>query len=740
MKKKNILEDGNDANYSSDDEDKEIEDEKNTLKRASKRNFFRRCRQSGVVAMTKFLGITSRQCAENLSKLDFKNIRNPADLSRFVQSSTLARLKETLPPILDFSKSPIEVAEQFKSNMILNAEGVVKTFIHMMAREISAEPLLWSILQQVFEEVVTLSTETTSKGRKEVTVYHEYFECAHIQEKPMRSFRHRDGRKPPEGWRHQYLIMLKAQRAGLITIKLNVPMRDLQLLLNTVFMKNPNAAISTSEELEWDSIRKNIIEEALKVHLIPAMKRITKDRLLKDARDDVLTETRLALRKSLEVRGWAYKGPPTTEKDRVEESFNKSNQRDRRDDPVEHDYGFEAQDFDTSKGIRVLALAMGDRRTPTFIVALDEKGDVVDQKQLPDMNKSTQSSFLDTICNFIETYRPHLMVLDPHHKRLRFIRRDLEEQWGIAADRNNKEFDEPEMRISPRPQIHVVADELPTLYSMSKRSLKAFPDYHKQLRYAIGMARFVQNPLVEISQLWTPGPVKEILALRLHPLQTELSHEIRLGALEQELMISVNEVGVDLQKCCEIDSHLRSLLIFVCGLGPRKAIELCGNVRKLSGGIQRRSDLRRAGLGDCVFENAAGFIRVVADESSDRVPNQLDTTRIHPSDYDTAFQMCKSALTEDGDDDSDSDSSDDEDETNPEAVEARLEKKLDQVQTVMSQADKMIRKKKRDAWSKYIEECKLHREKTQSFGEVNDMYVFIIYFMAIRIISIFAIF
>ena len=77
-------------------------------------------------------------------------------------------------------------------------------------------------------------------------------------------------------------------------------------------------------------------------------------------------------------------------------------------------------------------------------------------------------------------------------------------------------------------------DNLAKVYSNSVRAQADFTEYPPVLRQAVSLARRMQDPLIEFSQL--TGPEKEILCLRYHPLQDLLSEEELLEGLNLEFI------------------------------------------------------------------------------------------------------------------------------------------------------------------------------------------------------------
>ena len=101
---------------------------------------------------------------------------------------------------------------------------------------------------------------------------------------------------------------------------------------------------------------------------------------------------------------------------------------------------------------------------------------------------------------------------------------------------------------------------------------ESFPEYPELLCQAISLGRRLQEPLLEFSSL-ACAEDDELLSLRMDPLQGLLDTDELQSCLELELVTRINDVGVDVNFCLE-HPHGASMLPFVCGLGPRKAMFL----------------------------------------------------------------------------------------------------------------------------------------------------------------------
>ena len=172
------------------------------------------------------------------------------------------------------------------------------------------------------------------------------------------------------------------------------------------------------------------------------------------------------------------------------------------------------------------------------------------------------------------------------------------------------------------------------------------------LKCAIASARFAKDPLGELTYTWSVASDMgtfgtEMFFLNIHPMQQLLPKTMLLRHYERILCEAVASVGCDINACCELD-HLQGLLLFVPGLGPRKAANLKQAISKMGGVIAKRRDLlenRNLGIGPIVYNNAVGFLKIRdVDQLADQVLHPLDETRLHPDVYSRNNWAVKIAL------------------------------------------------------------------------------------------------
>lgn len=172
--------------------------------------------------------------------------------------------------------------------------------------------------------------------------------------------------------------------------------------------------------------------------------------------------------------------------------------------------------------------------------------------------------------------------------------------------------------------IAVVNESGASYYSASDVARLEFPDLDVTVRGAISIGRRLQDPLAEL--------------VKLDPKNIgvgQYQHDVDQGKLKRSLddviISSVNSVGVD------VNTASRELLMYVAGVGPALAQSIV-KYRNENGAFKERHDvLGVPRFSTKVFEQAAGFLRVI-----DGV-NPLDASAVHPESYDIVSQFAKNS-------------------------------------------------------------------------------------------------
>jgi transcription elongation factor SPT6 len=131
-----------------------------------------------------------------------------------------------------------------------------------------------------------------------------------------------------------------------------------------------------------------------------------------------------------------------------------------------------------------------------------------------------------------------------------------------VTDADDDNDDEEE---SNKLEVVIVNDEVARLYHTSDRAVLEYPSFPPIGRYCVGLARYLQSPLLEYASL-----KRNIISISFDPNQDLLSEEKLVKWLDSAMVDMVNLVGVNLADAAT-NSYLANLLPYVSGLGPRKA-------------------------------------------------------------------------------------------------------------------------------------------------------------------------
>jgi protein Tex len=168
--------------------------------------------------------------------------------------------------------------------------------------------------------------------------------------------------------------------------------------------------------------------------------------------------------------------------------------------------------------------------------------------------------------------------------------------------------------------IVMVNESGASVYSASEVARDEFPDKDITVRGAVSIGRRLMDPLAELVKI---DPKSIGVGQYQHDVeQTKLKQ-----GLDDVVMSCVNSVGV------EVNTASKELLSYVSGL----SVALARNIieyRNQNGPFKSRDGLMKVPrLGEKVFEQAAGFLRIREGK------NPLDYSAVHPESYGIVEQM-----------------------------------------------------------------------------------------------------
>lgn len=158
-----------------------------------------------------------------------------------------------------------------------------------------------------------------------------------------------------------------------------------------------------------------------------------------------------------------------------------------------------------------------------------------------------------------------------------------------------------------------------SVYSASKLAIAEFPQYDLTKRSAISIARRIQDPLAELVKI-------DPKSIGVGQYQHDMNQKELSTALDGVVENCVSSVGV------ELNTASVSLLKNIAGISSKVAENIVAYREKKR--FASREELKQVnGLGEKVFQQAAGFIRVADSKEI------LDNTAVHPESYQVAKRI-----------------------------------------------------------------------------------------------------
>lgn len=561
----------------------EVENDVNRIKLAARKDSYAVCREAGLDGLAKKFGLTPEHFGENLR-------------------DNYQRHEVDQYPI-----GPLEVAGDFVSKRFPTAEDALKAARYVVATQISCDPVVRKCVRQTYFERAKINIKPTKKGVKEIDENHPCYTMKYLKNKPLKDL-----------VSDQFLRLVIAEDEGLLSIQISMHRDDggphiyldeiKQLYYRDEFSKNVQ---------EWNGQRYQALEIALTKFLYPLFEKEMRARLLLEAKEGIIKSCCRKLYNWLKIAPY-----------QVEQS-------------VEED-----EDYDTREGIRVLGIAyVSDWEIPAFGALIDGSGEVTDYLRLPHLLKrknawrekerKEKESVLLALKKFITVKKPHVIAVGGESR----------EALRVVDDIKTIVNELMESEQMPAISVELIDNELATVYMNSKKGEMDFRDYPPLLRQAISLARRLQDPLIEFSQLCSPD--EEIICLKYHQLQDHIPREDLLNALYLEFVNRTNEVGVDINQAIA-HPHTSHLVQFVCGLGPRKGGALLKTLKQTHQRLESRTQLVTVcRMGPKVFINCAGFIKIDTSslgDSTETYVEVLDGSRVHPEAYEWARKMAVDAL------------------------------------------------------------------------------------------------
>jgi protein Tex len=248
----------------------------------------------------------------------------------------------------------------------------------------------------------------------------------------------------------------------------------------------------------------------------------------------------------------------------------------------------------------ILAIDPG-LRTGSKIVCLNSNGKLLDYnviKPLPPHNNTTDSK----------------VILE------KMVKKYSIEIISIGNGTGGREMEDFVKSLNLNISVILTNESGASVYSASECAREEFPELDLTFRGAISIGRRLMDPLAELVKI-------DPKAIGVGQYQHDVDQKLLKKSLGNCVEVCVNQVGV------ELNTASKELLSYVSGLNIGVAKKII-DYRDMHNGFKSRSELLKVkGLGEKVYEQSAGFIRVSNSK------NILDKSSIHPERYDLVEKM-----------------------------------------------------------------------------------------------------
>lgn len=263
----------------------------------------------------------------------------------------------------------------------------------------------------------------------------------------------------------------------------------------------------------------------------------------------------------------------------------------------------------------LLAAPVGQKRTlaidPGFrtgckVVCLDAQGNLLHHEALfPHPPANDKVAAIRAVSSMISEYGIEVIAIG-----------------NGTASRETEDF----IKRVPKPstvRVFTVSEDGASIYSASEVARDEFPDKDVTVRGAVSIGRRLMDPLAELVKI-------DPKSLGVGQYQYDVDQTLLKEKLDNTVESCVNSVGVNL------NTASRHLLAYVSGVGPALADNIVEYRREHGPYSSREELLKVKRLGDKVFQQCAGFLRIRDAK------NPLDNSAVHPEAYHIVDRMAAS--------------------------------------------------------------------------------------------------
>lgn len=480
----------------------------------------------------------------------------------------------------------------------------------MFAEEITMSPKMRKVVRRNFFMSGIVDCYRTEKGLRKIDDQHPFYDFKYLRSQQLTDF----ARKPD-----RFLRMLRAEEEGLVEVKVRMENSE-------SFKKRLYADLESDNFSEiadaWNRERREVLDMAF-LKLEKIMARGVKEALKSECENEIAKLCREEYLRKLDQAPYKPKG------------------------------------MVLGTVPKVLTLSNGTAtvgREAICWAALHDDGRVLGNGKFTDLTlgdpeRNTEDGpDVKTLVDLVDRWGIEVIGVSGFSAETRKLYKlidDIVERKELHG--NTYEDDDGNNRVD-KLDVFVVNDEIARLYQTSDRANMEHPGFAPLTKYCVGLAKYLQSPLKEYASLG-----RDIISITFDPAQRFVPQEKIVKALETAIVDMVNLCGVEINDAVG-DLYTANLLPYVAGLGPRKAAQLIKVINHNNGFVTTRAELVGdpdknilAAVGPKVWNNCASFLHIDFDETEPDA-DYLDSTRVHPEDYDLGRKMAADALEWDEED------------------------------------------------------------------------------------------
>ncbi|KAL5612202.1 hypothetical protein BROUX41_000258 [Berkeleyomyces rouxiae] len=502
----------------------------------------------------------------------------------------------------DDSKDPISLSDSLICEDFSTSSSVINAARSMFTEELFFNPRLRKFFRLHYYQNGEFDCHRTEKGLRKIDEVHPFYEVKYL----VRQTIHDMARKP-----ELFVKMLKGEEEGLLDVKLELRSRsEFRKRLDGEFESENYSDIAQS----WKEERRRVLDMAC-AKLERVVTKGVKESVRTACNDELLLAAKEEFYRRLDQAPYKPKGLT----------------------------------LGTTPRVLTLSVGLGDpARDPIFYTFVDEQSRILEHGRFHNLARKEEER--EKFVNVVKDRLPDVIGVSGFSADTQKLVRDLE---TLVMDRNLRgpEYEDSDGEAqTDLLEVLIVNDEVARLYKDSPRAVAEHTTLHPMTRYCFGLARYMQDPMKEYAALG-----KDVVSLSIHPCQKLLPDDKFRKTLETAMVDIVNLVGVNINDAVH-DPYYANLLPYVSGLGPRKSTNVIKAINANGGSIASRDELvgdpdsgKLPVVGPRVWNNCASFLYIDLD-TTNPAADPMDSTRVHPEDYELGRKMVADALDLDEED------------------------------------------------------------------------------------------